>query len=394
MGRRREQLVAAGVVPIVVLAVLEFVIITFGLAPQLVSPLILWNPGQDDQLTSEEGEFRRHHSWIWEPRPGAVVHGDPINDDAMRGPAVPHEKRVGLRIAVLGDSSTYGFGLRERDSWGRMLEAILRGYDVDVDVVNGGVIGYTLEQGYRVYVGKVRDFRPDIVIAAFGAVNDHFKQLMTDRAKIDLLSHPMFRLRQFFERYGAFRWLARAIEGPRPVQEIGEADVTARVPVDAFARRLVDLKRAVEEDGARLVLVSPPRRVDGEAQWKDVPAYTAALDEVAAREGIPLVPVRDVFRRLDEQELGEKWEVPAVGKQSKLFLDQWHPSVRGHRLYAVTVGEVLLKSGLLPSLSDRPEILALFPTAGTGDESPVGPDGTSSGSNAPAGVGEDGASGG
>src|SRR5690606_1421467 len=322
--------------------------------------------------------------WIWEPRPGAVVHGDVINDDAMRGPPA-REDRPALRIAVLGDSSTYGFGLREQDGWGRALERLLRACDVDAEVINGGVIGYSIEQGYRLYEGKIRRFRPDVVVAAFGAVNEHFKDLTSDRTKIDLLSHPLFRARQFLERYDAFRLLERAIEGKPETKEITEDDVTPRVPVPAFVARVEDLARAVAEDGARLVLVSPPRRLDAEAQWPDVVRYTEALHEVASRNGIPLAPVRRAFHSKDEELLGTRWKEPAVAKGSELFIDQWHPSVRGHWLYAATVGRTLLEAGLLPSLADREDVLALL----RGADAAAAQDGDGSLGANPAGDGGD-----
>ncbi|MFG0317537.1 MAG: SGNH/GDSL hydrolase family protein [Planctomycetota bacterium JB042] len=360
MATVREKLSAATVVPLLLAALTEFAVVTCGIAPPESSPLVLWNPRRDADLNTDEGEFRRHHAWLWEPRPGVVVHGDAINEDAMRGPPVARDDRAALRIAVLGDSTTYGFGLREHDSWGRDLERFLRALDVDVEVLNGGVIGYSIEQGYRLYLGKIRPFRPDVVVAAFGAVNEHFKDLSTDRAKIDLLSHPLFRLRQLLERYAAFRLLERAIEGAPEVRELDEDDVTPRVPVREFRRRIADLKRAVEEDGGRLVLVSPPRRLDAEARWPDLIDYTEALEEAAKAEGIPLAPVRREFQSRDEVALGDRFREPSVAKDSPFFIDQWHPSVRGHVVYAGTVGLTLLQAGLLPQLEGREDVVALL----------------------------------
>lgn len=341
-GRRRQQLALAVFLPTTFFALLEFVTITLGLAPAPLDALVVWNPRQDANLNREEGEFRYSSRWLWEPRPGAHVHGAPINDDAHRGPAFDRDEKRGVRIAVLGDSTTYGFGLAEEFAWGRVLEKNLRGFGADVEVINFGVIGYSLEQGYRLYIGKVRDYAPDVVIASFGAVNDQVPDLLTDRAKIELVSHPLFRARRFLARYDAFRLLERIIGGKPASREIDEEDVTPRVPLDQFRTRLVDLDRAVKEDGGRLFVVSPPRRLDGEKKYPSTLEYTEAIHEVTAREKVPIAEVRDVFRE--------------ENADADLFLDSWHPTAKGHRHYAIAVGQELVAAGMFSELKKKPEL--------------------------------------
>ena len=64
------------------------------------------------------------------------------NAEGFRGPALPDAKRAGvLRIVVLGDSFTWGYGVRERQAYPARLERRLRAHGVPAEVVNLGLPG-------------------------------------------------------------------------------------------------------------------------------------------------------------------------------------------------------------------------------------------------------------
>ncbi len=327
----------------------EFVTTTCDVAPPRESPLIVWDPMQDKVLKSDEGEFRFHPQWLWEPRPGIVVHGAPINQGAYRGPHYSHRKSARLRIATLGDSTTYGYKLPEEYAWPRVLEGLLRQNGYDVEVLNYGVIGFTAVQGRKLYEGRVHEGSPDIVIAAFGAVNDiqTVPAGTTDLEKIAITSTPGHRLHEFLRRYDFYRWLD-ALFAEKPVAGGLAGSTAPRVPLDMFQETLRGLAQDVARDGGRLVLVCPPRRHDGEQHLGDAAAeYTAAIHAVAEREGIPLADVRDEFLAIDRTSLGADAEDAAGSQKSDLYLDGWHPTPKGHRVYAVTVAMTLDQAGLL-----------------------------------------------
>ncbi len=353
--RRKPALAArvalAAAAPVLLLALAEFVVASLNVAPYPEDPIIVWNGPRDREMNSPRGEFRQHPRWLWEPRPGVMVFGAPINEGGYRGPYYPPGKSARLRIATLGDSSTYGFNVAEDVCWSRCLEAILRAFGCDVEVLNFGVIGFSAVQGERLYRGRVRDYRPDVVVAAFGAVNEAFTTLpgLTDPEKIARVSSLGHRLRQFLLRYDFFRLLDGLGGKPAEAAPPEAQGTVQRVPLAVFERTLADLNRAVREDGGRLVLVSPPRRRDGEEFLKGLgEEYTAAIRRVAEREGIPLADVREEFRLLDREALGEGADRLPKALESELFADGWHPSLKGHRAFAVTVGQALKEAGLLP----------------------------------------------
>jgi len=71
------------------------------------------------------------------------------------------EKRPRHRIALMGNSFTFGHEVRYEDTWGAMLEQQL---GLDTQVLNFGVTGYGLDQMYLSYDQKVRGWKPDLII--------------------------------------------------------------------------------------------------------------------------------------------------------------------------------------------------------------------------------------
>jgi GDSL-like lipase/acylhydrolase family protein len=77
------------------------------------------------------------------------------------------------RIAIIGDSFTFGLEVRYEDTWGHKLE---RRLGSDFQVLNFGVDGYGIDQMYLRYKRDVPAWHPDIVILAF--INDDFRRTM------------------------------------------------------------------------------------------------------------------------------------------------------------------------------------------------------------------------
>lgn len=110
------------------------------------------------------------------PNPKLFVEFDPadpqVNALGMRGPLPSKQKSPGVfRIAVLGDSVAFGYGLKDEDSFPRMLETSLRQQGFKVEMINFAVCGYGLEAYPEVYLSKARDFKPDLVLLGY-VLND------------------------------------------------------------------------------------------------------------------------------------------------------------------------------------------------------------------------------
>ena len=89
--------------------------------------------------------------------------------------AAPLAAQASVRILVLGDSLTAGYGLDAKDAFPARLQAALRDRNRDVVVLNGGVSGDT-SAGGRARLGWALADKPDAVIVELGA-NDGLRGL-------------------------------------------------------------------------------------------------------------------------------------------------------------------------------------------------------------------------
>lgn len=81
--------------------------------------------------------------------------------------------RPRTRIALIGDSFTFGLEVRYEETWGQELE---RALGPGVEVLNFGVDGYGVDQAYLRYQRDVVPWHPDIVI--LGVINDDLRRTM------------------------------------------------------------------------------------------------------------------------------------------------------------------------------------------------------------------------
>jgi GDSL-like Lipase/Acylhydrolase family len=77
------------------------------------------------------------------------------------------------RIAIVGDSFTFGLEVQYEGTWGHHLERMLGS---EYQVLNFGVDGYGVDQAYLRYQRDVLPWRPDIVV--LGMINDDFYRTM------------------------------------------------------------------------------------------------------------------------------------------------------------------------------------------------------------------------
>jgi hypothetical protein len=77
------------------------------------------------------------------------------------------------RVAIVGDSFTFGLEVPYEDTWGHQLELML---GPEFRVLNFGVDGYGVDQAYLRYQRDVTPWRPEIVI--LGVINDDLIRTM------------------------------------------------------------------------------------------------------------------------------------------------------------------------------------------------------------------------
>lgn len=135
---------------------------------RVLPPAMLPELGPVQPATIDIGKFARASSnprLVYELAPGSFE----INAAGYRGPEYPERKPAGTkRIVGIGDSSAFGSGVGEGDTYLRRLERLLNAGDGDtVQVVNLAVAGYNSHQELEVLRTRGLAFDPDLVVLGY-----------------------------------------------------------------------------------------------------------------------------------------------------------------------------------------------------------------------------------
>lgn len=284
-----------------------------------------------------------------------------INAEGFRGRDFGDAKvKRARRIACLGDSFTFGWGVEDGESFPERLGALLEAGPTQGvwQVLNCGVPGYNTWQELRIYEKAVRREKPAIVVIAW-YLNDLDPYSLGVTGSLAPVNHPLAgtaildwyvrKLRPVKPDYFRFddvsveeaKALKTFYDQNRDIVEHNSGEPRSRPYVERNLEHLGQLFDAIEADGARPVLLIFPSvgQMDAlKAKRKDAPveAYLADraliariqtdLTEFAAGRKVLTVDLLDPYMDSAVRPYGE--------------VDQSHPSVHGHQLAA----EVLLRS--------------------------------------------------
>ncbi len=253
-----------------------------------------------------------------------------INRLGLRGPEpLPGKPPHTLRVVCLGDSFTFGEGVREEDTWPARLQAELiasRRYG-GVEVINAGVQGHGTKESVALYVGYLRSLRPDLVLLGF-VLNDAVPFAET------------IRLNEAATRQPTLSWFARASRLWETVERGRIAAEQQRRFADSLrksfdseawrdARELLGgMKQLGEEDGFRFVVVIFPILIELNPDYPFADLH-ARVAEACGTAGVEYLDLLEVFRGQRGPDL---WVHPT---------DQ-HPNEIAHRQAAKAVAERLL----------------------------------------------------
>lgn len=132
-----------------------------------------------------------------------------INRFGLRGPDIPSRKESGtFCVLCLGDSFTFGEGVRYEDTYAGRLQRLLSeaGKYPRVEVINAGVQGHGTHEAVAFYALQGYQFEPDVVLLGF-MLNDATDFAETIRQNEALTKEPPLsrlgrasRLWEIFER--------------------------------------------------------------------------------------------------------------------------------------------------------------------------------------------------
>ncbi len=176
-----------------------------------------------------------------------------------------HERekpRFRQRIVCIGDSCTYGLGVKAREAWPARLEELLnrnRGYRA-YEVINLGLSGQSSQDGLARLRQAALKFEPDLVIASFGH-NDKWRSVISDREKARRAGTLLYRgsvgLSRFLRRSSLFE-LLQAMLAPFQASfrsRFGRMEVRYRVPLHQYRENLAALAWESERSGSKIAFL-------------------------------------------------------------------------------------------------------------------------------------------
>lgn len=241
--------------------------------------------------------------------------------------------REGLRVAVLGNSCSFGWGVGFRETFGYLIQQQLRsaGYE-RAQVYNYSVPGYSSFQGKRNYLKNVSKFKPDILIITFGW-NDQW--LAANARPDNLQEFPpeiIVALQNIMARSRFYRFMKSAVFSILPAGESDKAPPLARVSLDDFKMNLSEIIDSAKADDAKIILLTSPipslvtyfNSAGRSYLHENHLIYNDAIRETAAVHSVGLVDLAAIF-----------------DQYSNLFdnpeKDPFHYNKLGHDLAAVEI---------------------------------------------------------
>ncbi len=303
-----------------------------------------------------------------------------INRDGYRGPPAGPKDVSRARIAALGDSFTFGYGVEAEAAWPKRLEAAL---GAGAEVINLGVGGYGTAQATLWLEDRWESLRPDLALLAFYVGNDPTDNARTVASRAPAGSGPggernaglasrTERIKRWLgSRFHLYTLVSTRFDellvraGMRELVYPFEMEVLSRNASaevarawDATMRALSDLAELSKRRSLRTIVVIVPMRhqVSDEA-WERLVLHYGGLDE--GRETAddferdrPQRILVEMCHRLELEVLdlkdGLRASVPPGADPRSLYWprDQhWSPS--GHEAAARLIAGYLRDTGLV-----------------------------------------------
>jgi lysophospholipase L1-like esterase len=201
-----------------------------------------------------------------------------IDDDGFRSHGVPPPPVGAPRVAFIGDSCTFGWGMDTEDTFVARLATTLAARGLHYELVNAGFPGDSAVGGRYVFTERVLPKNPDLVVVGFSA-NNAFRYTAMRESRV----YRNFTMRKWFSRSRLAAVAAAAVAGDAPpalhprtavaYKHLPYAQWDRVASADEFEAALRDIVRRTRSSGAEALFLLFPRASE---------VSTAYLNEDAA----------------------------------------------------------------------------------------------------------------
>jgi lysophospholipase L1-like esterase len=226
------------------------------------------------------------------------------------------------RVLVVGDSTAFGVGVDDADTWPAQLEAILNAqHGVGVEVVNAGVPGFSTFQALRMAEKWAANPRPDVVVVCAG-FNDSAN---IPKGELPDLQRAARNERDYAQgQQSAF--LSLLSQAVAAAQQSGEGAERPRLLAEELQETLSTAEQHYREQGIPLIWIHWPTQAEAvHGAPLGGAGYPAVLLAHCEGEGLRCVDLMPRFK--------------AMGAEA--FYDFVHATAAGNRAAAEEIAAAL-----------------------------------------------------
>jgi lysophospholipase L1-like esterase len=252
------------------------------------------------------------------------------NQLGLRDRGLDRKRDGELRILLLGDSITLGWGVAAEETFGRRLESILESRLARrVRTVNGGVGGYNTVQEYAFLKAHVAEIEPDLVLLLYlhndiQPSNPHFGP----RSQTDLHGKtPPKVARILLEKSWLYR-LARLVLSDSDPSQLAWFDKDAPGVKDSM-NALAGIARLCRERNIEFDTFFYREKQQSGRDAPHMDQLFAEVSNVGNTHGFRVSDTRSWWGDMDRRSV----TISAV---------DWHPNARGHDILATGMAGVLM----------------------------------------------------
>ncbi|MCB0832926.1 MAG: SGNH/GDSL hydrolase family protein, partial [Bacteroidetes bacterium] len=260
-----------------------------------------------------------------------------INSHGMRDREYTVQKPDGIfRILVIGNSCTYGWGVYQDSTYSKVLEQLLNRNHAaqQYEVMNAGVIGYSISQILEFLKADGNLWSPDLVLVSHTfnegkRVSPSSPQEVKDKVFFAMKVKNILRNIALYHFVVEFNFSSQYVKLARKITEDPSwIDSTAFNQYEHDLRDIVLWSKTNRTQLAYLLTVTKNQIMADSIHYSK---HQLAILEVGRTESIPVVDFMKPFRSAGSIEL---------------YVDGGHPNEIGHRIMATAICKELFRSSL------------------------------------------------
>lgn len=356
-------LLPVGLLMLVILAAEFYVRVSYLDRPELRSPFV--TPGFELIHRDDEDLFFSLRPDLAETWQGVTVS---TNSLGLRSPEITPKQPDEFRVLSLGESTTFGAGVKNNQTYSALLEEFLRLADSShtYRVINAGVSAYSSFQSLKYLELRGFELEPNLVLF-YHEINDFLPSSIREiesshETGLALTDRQLYESKRLAIQRGLLQYSAlyRMLSFQRSrTQLANEANLPAKTQVE-HTPIPKSFSAVASIDGIRAVNLPP--RVTLEERKENLRHLQKMCDD----HGVKLVIIHPSYAESIRHECEltvfcKNSGVPVFEAYGSLhpdgptgehrFLDIWHPSPSGHRALAKNLARFLVESRLAPAPS-------------------------------------------